>query len=104
VNILRPNGRLANEQLARLFSLDELAGSGFAFTETTTSDAELWHGSSKPYGHTAHTASYIERVWAQQGFEVVNIVPGAIAGAVGQQDVAVLAPASPRATGPLDAQ
>ena len=90
VNLLRPDGSFANEQLRDLFSRDDLISVGFSFAETFARDPVLWHGSTERYGHAAHTPAYIERVWTEQGFDVVSIVPDAIAGAGGQQDVAVL--------------
>jgi SAM-dependent methyltransferase len=90
VNLLRPDGSLANEQLRDRFPPGELDAHGFAFAPTFASDPELWHGSDQPYGHAAQTTGYVERVWAEQGLEVLAIVRHAITGGAGQQDVVVL--------------
>lgn len=91
-NLLRLDGSLANEQLRDRLPPGQLDSTGFAFTQTFASDPGLWHGSDQPYGHAAHTTAYIEQEWTRQGFDLAEVVRGAIAGAVGQQDVVVLRP------------
>lgn len=97
VNLLRPDGSLANEELRDRFAPQDLGG-GFAFARTFASDPELWHGSDQPYGHAAHALAYIDSEWTRRGFERVDVVRDAIAGAVGQQDVVVLRPSAARVT------